>query len=116
MLDRLLNGYLSGAIDEEAFQAKSAELKRQLADTQEALERVQHFDPTIGEIALKTFRFSQAAVDRWRGSNFPTRREILTCVSSNRTLSDVSLSLEKRKPFDILAERPSFATSRGDWI
>jgi len=32
----------------------------------------------------------------------------------NRTLGDVTLVVEKRKPFDILAERPSIQSSRGD--
>jgi DNA primase len=33
----------------------------------------------------------------------------------NRTLSDVTLVLEKRKPFDLLAERPLLKIGRGDW-
>ncbi len=36
MQDRLLNCYLSGAIEEEAFQAKTAELKRELAEVEES--------------------------------------------------------------------------------
>ena len=46
---------------------------------------------------------------------FPSRkRTILECVSLNRTVSDVSLVLTKRKPFDFFAERPLFETTRGD--
>ena len=37
-------------------------------------------------------------------------------VSSNRALSDVSLDLAWRKPFDYLAERPFSKDGRGDWI
>jgi hypothetical protein len=44
------------------------------------------------------------------------RREILECVSLNRALSDVSLDLARRKPFDYLAERPFSKDGRGDWI
>jgi hypothetical protein len=43
------------------------------------------------------------------------RREILECVSSNRTLSDSALRFTKRKPFDLLAERPALRVGRGDW-
>jgi hypothetical protein len=45
-------------------------------------------------------------VDRWRGSNSSARAEILDCVCSNRVLGDVTIALTKRKPFDVLAERP----------
>ena len=45
---------------------------------------------------------------------FAVRREIVECVCSNRTLSDVSLCVTKRKPFDVLAERPVSDDGRGD--
>jgi hypothetical protein len=61
------------------------------------------------------FDFSQNLVELWRGSNTDVRREILDCVSLNRTVSDVSLCITKRKPFDFLAERPFVANGRGEW-
>jgi hypothetical protein len=66
------------------------------------------------QAALAIFDFSQNAAEIWRGSKMPTRREVLESVSLNRTLSDASLSTTKRKPFDVLAERPSVQLSRGD--
>jgi hypothetical protein len=63
---------------------------------------------------MAVFDFSQNLVDIWRGSNFALRREILDCVSSNRVVSDGSLVLTKKKPFDILAEGPFLERSRGD--
>jgi hypothetical protein len=60
--------------------------------------------------------WSQRAADHWHGSNNGVRREILETVCLNRTLSDVSLVLEKTKPFDILAEGPRNQNSRGEWI
>ena len=69
-----------------------------------------------GRLALPVFDLSQNLVGIWRGSNFAARREILVCVSSNRALSDVTLCLEKRRPFDVFAERPFLKNSRGDWI
>ncbi|GAB4138394.1 MAG: hypothetical protein Tsb009_06590 [Planctomycetaceae bacterium] len=65
-----------------------------------------------GELALTVFDFSQNLGEIWRGSNFAVRREILNCVSLNRTLGDLSLVLAKRKPFDFLAERPFLKNSR----
>ncbi len=69
-----------------------------------------------GETALQLFDWSQKAADLWRGSNNVLRREILDAVCLNRTLSDVSLVTEKRKPFDVLAKRPDLKNSRGDRI
>ena len=116
MQERLLNGYLAGAIDETVFQAKSADLKRQSAEVADALAQANAYDPAAPARALALLDFSQNLVDIWRGSNSVVRREILDCVSLNRRVSDVSLVLEKRKPFDFLAERPFLKNGRGDWI
>jgi len=43
------------------------------------------------------------------------KQRILRAVSLNRTLNDVNLVLEKRKPFSFLTERLPVRTSRGDW-
>ena len=58
-----------------------------------------------GRLALSVFDFSQNFAGLWRCSNFASRRAILGCVSSNRLLSDTSLVLVKRGPFDFLLER-----------
>ncbi len=114
--DRLLNGYLNGIIDEAVFQTKSAEFKCLETDVRESGEAASVFDPAQGQRVLETFDFSQRAADEWRGSNNSRRREIIEAVSLNRAVSDVSLCVTKRKPFDILAERPSVTCGRGDWI
>ena len=116
MQDRLLTAYLEGTVDEVAYERKSADLKAEAALVEESLQKVAEADPKCGETALAAFDFSQTVVERWRGSNFAVRREIVECVCSNRTLSDVSLCVTKRKPFDALAERPSLRFGRGDWI
>jgi site-specific DNA recombinase len=65
---------------------------------------------------LAIFDWSQNAAEIWRGSNNAQRRDILDSVCLHRTLSDVSLVTTKRKPFDVLAERPLLKNSRGDRI
>ncbi len=114
MQDRLLNGYLAGAIDEAAFQAKSMELKCEAEEVENRLAEVLNFDPACAELALSVFDFSQNLPEIWRGSNSAVRRDILECVSLNRHVSDVSLYLVKRKPFDFLAEQPFLKNTRGD--
>ena len=116
MQDRLLNGYLSRAIEETAFNAKTAELKRQATEVEESLDRANNYDPDAPVRALALFDFSQRIAELWEGSNSEVKREILECVSLNRTVSDVSLCLTKRKPFDFLAERPFLKDGRGGRI
>ena len=114
MQDRLLNAYLAGTVDEAIYRAKADELQSEMRATEDGLERLGDCDPARGATALAVFGFSQRAADLWRGSNNAVRREILDSVYLNRALSDVTLVTTKRKPFDVLAERPFFKKSRGD--
>jgi hypothetical protein len=82
---------------------------------EESLDQTNRYDPDAPVRALALFDFSQNLVELWRGSNSDVRREILDCVSLNRTVSDVSLCVTKRKPFDYLAERPFLQNGRGEW-
>ena len=116
MQERLLNGFLAGAIDEAAFTAKSADLKAQQQEIERQADEAGQDDPQLAERALGLFDFSQNLVELWRGSNSAQKRELLEVVSLNRKVSDVSLVLIKRKPFDFLAERPFLKNSRGDKI
>ena len=47
---------------------------------------------------------------------YDVKREILGEVALNRTLSDTTLCLEKRKPFDVLVKRPSILPPWGTRI
>ena len=116
MKDRLLSAFLAAAIDEVTFQSKSAELKTQIEEVEEALHRCNDGDIHSSDKSLAPFDWSQQAAERFKGSNAAGKREILTAVSLNRTLGDVTLCLQKRKPFDLLAERPSVTTTRGGGI
>jgi hypothetical protein len=116
MQDRLLNAFLASTIDEATFKAKSAELNHDAAKTREALDQLGTFDAARGDAALAIYDWSQNAAEIWRGSNNAVRREILDSVCLNRTLSDVSLVTTKRKPFDVLAERPLLNKSRDGGI
>jgi len=115
MQDRLLNAFLAGTVDEAVFNAKSAELKAQQAEVERQLDGAGAMTEEAGKLALSVFDFSQNLAEIWRGSNSATRRQVLEAVSLNRTLSDTSLCLTKRKPFDFLAERPVLKIGRGDW-
>ena len=83
---------------------------------EKSLDQANNYDPDAPVRALALFDFSQRIAELWEGSNSEVKREILDCVSLNRTVSDVSLCLTKRKPFDFLAERPFLKDGRGGRI
>ena len=114
--DRLLNAFLAGTIDEPTFNVKRTELRDELAGVDWSLAGLGDLQPADAEAALAVFDFSQKAAEIWRGSKMLEKREILETVSLNRTLGNLSLVTEKRKPFDILAERPQVQLSRAEWI
>ena len=115
MQDRLLNAYLTGTVEEAVYRAKTEELRSEIRTAEEALERIGDHDPARTATALAAFDFSQRAAELFRGSNNAVRREILDAVYLNRLLTDVTLVTTKRKPFDVLAERPILKKSRSDW-
>ncbi|MEQ9410075.1 MAG: hypothetical protein RIK87_20230 [Fuerstiella sp.] len=116
MNDRLLNAFLAGSIDEPTFNAKLAALRDEAAQIEERLGNVATLEPPDVRAALAVFEFSQNVPDLWRGSKMLEKRRILETLSLNRMLGDVTLVLEKRKPFDELAKRPSIQLSRDDRI
>lgn len=114
--DRRLYAFLAGANDEATFNAKQAALRDELAVLEAILSQVATADPADVRAALAIFEFSQKVPEIWRGSKMDQKREILESVSLNRMLGDVTLVVEKRKPFDELAKRPSVTSNRDDRI
>jgi DNA invertase Pin-like site-specific DNA recombinase len=116
MNDRLLNAFLAGSIDEATFNAKLAALRDEAAQIEETLGCATTLEPADVRAALAVFEFSQKAPEIWRGSKMLQKRRILETLSLNRLLGDVTLVLEKRKPFDELAKRLEIQLSRDDRI
>ena len=116
MQDRLLNAYLGGTVDEALYKTKSFELRGETARLDEELARIEEADGGRATGALALFDWTQRAADLWRGSNTEVRREILDAICLNRTLGDVNLVTEKRKPFDAFAERLDLKNSRDGGI
>lgn len=91
-------------------------------DVEEALGQLNAEEsPVDVDLGMKLFDFSQNLVELWLGSNILARREILDLICLNRRVSDVSLELVKRKPFDTVysqrkhgAKRLNLDNSRGD--
>ena len=70
--------------------------------------RIDH--PVRDDLALA---WGRESAEEWID---PLSTEVIECIGSNRVLSDLTLAVTKRSPFDFLAERASFGLGRGDWI
>ncbi|MDH4201463.1 MAG: recombinase family protein [Phycisphaerae bacterium] len=117
MKDRLLTAYLGALIDEMTLQNKTTELTTEEKSLKMTLQMTP-YEPESDRIKriLGIFEFSQNIEDYWRGSNSAEKRKLLEIVSLNRHLSDVSLCVEKRKPFEILSKTAKSEKSRRDKI
>lgn len=113
---RLLEGYLSGAIDQGAHAAKNAELAVAVEFHKEQLANADRFVSNVGQEALKAFDLAQKAAETWEVSNNEERCAILEVILLKRSLSAVSLVTTKKKPFDLLAEGLFSEESRSDRI
>ena len=144
MKERLLNAYLMGTIDETTLRNRTVELEAEMKSLRNAAgpmtvmnddgvrDRIDEMDgcgPSLlpgvpnndreddrMKRILSVFDLAQNIESLWRGSNSPQKRRILEAVSLNRQVSDVSLCIQKTKPFDLLAKQPAFVESRGDRI
>ncbi len=114
--ERLLSLYLQGHVDAVTFQDRSTMLQGQIQEVDRALAACSDIDPACGDMARAVYDFTQNAVEVWNGSNQESKQRILRAFSLNRTLSDTTLCLEKRKPFSLIAERLPVRTSRGGRI
>ncbi len=114
--DRLVRAFVSTAIDEATLKAQTTEIDAQLAEAERALDGCGDIDASRGDTAVALLDWTQNAADDWRGSEIGRKRLILEAISLNRRLSDVSLVLEKRRPFRELSERPFVQSNQVDAI
>jgi len=105
---RLLDAYLAGSVEKDVLARKTDEIKLDLERVRQELgtEAKTHGDFT--DAATSIFDLTQRAAETWLRSNTSIRRELLEVFCSNRHLSDLSLDMDWRKPFDVLAKQPVF--------
>ena len=110
-IDRSYEDKLEGRISPEfwdektkAWRTELARIERQLADAPSG-----EGDPAA---VIRALELAKRLPETWLTRTKAHRREILEIVGSNSTVRDGSVVLKWRKPFDLIAERPS---SEGWW-
>ncbi|REJ79775.1 MAG: recombinase family protein [Planctomycetota bacterium] len=115
-LDRLIDLRVSDEIDEGTFSRKQTELRDQEAELRLQIEPSDKGRHELADLAVKAFELSQSLAEKWLDADHAVKRQILEIVCLNFRLDGASLVPEWRKPFDVLAEKPSVSSSRGDRI
>lgn len=112
---RLLDAYLAGDVEQEAFQEKNEGVKAELARVREEMSLETKVNAEFADMATAIFDTTQHAAKTWLGSNSAIRRELLDVLSLNRVLDETSLCLEWRKPFDALVEASKIEYGVANW-
>jgi site-specific DNA recombinase len=114
--DELLNMRIEGDIDQDTFAAKSTQLRDRLAELDVDVVACDRSRSENADQAVKVFELSQSLQEKWLAADYAQKRQILSIVFLNFTLSDVSLVYEMRKPFALLREGLLVSSNRDDRI
>lgn len=115
-LAKLLDMRLAEEIDGNLFGRKRDDLLKEKDEITLHIEAASRQYVENAELAINTFELSQCLEDKWLSADIAEKRQLLKIVCLNFFLDGVSLVPEMRKPFDVLAKRPSVSTHRGDRI
>ncbi|MGB0768094.1 MAG: recombinase family protein [Phycisphaeraceae bacterium] len=102
--DQLVNLRLLEEIESETFKRKSDELRDRSDEIKVKIEIADRSRAEQGEIAEKAFELSQTLEEKWVGSDYGAKRQILEIVCSNFSLDGVTLGYAVNKPFDALLD------------
>ena len=114
--DRLLNLRLLEEIDATTFAAKRTEMRDREAELKLQVEITDRSHHEMTDLASRVFELSQSLTDKWLIAEYAEKRRILEIVCLNLQLNDVTLCVEIRKPFDVLAKGLVSENSRGERI
>lgn len=115
-LAKLLDMRLAEEIDGNLFGRKRDDLLKEKDEITLKIEAASRQCAENAELAINTFELSQRLEKKWLNADIAEKRQLLKIVCLNFSLDGVTLVPEMRKPFDVLAKRPSVSSTRGDWI
>jgi DNA invertase Pin-like site-specific DNA recombinase len=102
-LDRLLDIYLEGKIDEATYSRNQEKIKSSNELIENNIQAYGNINPAKLEDGIRLLELVQHAVIIYKNQNTPEKRKLLKIVHSNLSYRDGILTAEYRKPFDILA-------------
>lgn len=107
---------LDGALSANDLRDLKQEIDGDLRAAQTEVARLETTSRAFYDEGLRLIELAQRLYEVWLAQDSAKKREILDCLLLNCVWDGVSLAPEWRRPFDLLAERPSLSLSRGDRI
>ncbi len=95
---------LEGRIDDAFFQGKRADWERQRFDALEEAKRLATVDAKSMDVGIQVFELANRAYDLMIQRSAVEQRQLLEVLVSNCTLGEGRLTMEWRKPFDVLVQ------------
>lgn len=106
-LDTAYEDRLRDVIDEHMFKRKSGQWRAEMQEIEIELEAMREATESYHEEGVRLLELAQVAHGHYVTANPEKQAKMLRCVGSNFLFDGVSVTPTYRKPFDILAERPS---------
>ncbi len=103
-------------IDGNLFNRKRDDLLKEKDEITLKIEAASRQCAENADLAINTFQLSQSLEEKWVNADIAEKRQLLKIVCLNFFLDGVTLCQEMRKPFDILAKRPSVSSTRSERI
>ncbi len=106
-IDKLLDAYLSGIIDEKEYQTKKRTLVEQKTDLKQNLADLQTGHSEWFELSKSIINTCYSVEKIIKGKNLDDLSKIFQKTGSNFVLRDKKLSFDFKKPFDFISLKNS---------
>jgi len=106
-LDTAYEDRLRDVIDEAMFKRKGSQWREEMQEIEIELELLRKATESYHDEGLKLIELAQVAHSQYLAANPVKQAKMLKTVVSNLVFDGTSITATYRKPFDILAERPS---------
>ncbi|MDE3015739.1 MAG: recombinase family protein [Pseudomonadota bacterium] len=103
-LDKLLDLMMEKVISKEEFEAKKRRLKDRQYEIDDLIRSYDEADDAFTNRLIDLLNLSAGALDRFRGSNFAEKRDLLNFVFLNLKLKGKKLEYSMRFPFSEFAK------------
>lgn len=101
-LDKIVDLVLNGMLTVEEGKAKKGELELEKKKLSEQLEKIDNHADTWNALTIDTFDFVKNIKERFANGTIEQRKTILRTIGSNLVIKNKKLTIEVRKPFEII--------------
>lgn len=111
-LDRLTDAFLDETLEEELFERKKASLLDERADLEESLHNFREEKVSVPDRVGDILELAKNPCLSYEMAKPDEKRSLLQKLTSNRTVDRENVSIDLKKPFCWIAERPTISQCR----